>query len=326
MPRTTCLLQSDQMSKAKKSHAISEAADPFQWASDVLVLRFDEVASFGGAVLVEWNTNAVHDMRVALRRLRSAFRDLSQMIDSKSIRRINSELKKVAATLGDVRDLDVAILALEELFAETKDDAIKTGIHDLSDELKNERENAHARAQKTLNSISIEDLRNRFLQQIESEVRQQELFRPAELTEVGRGVIESRLDDLCSLGDSIYMPFDGTRLHELRIAAKRLRYAIELFASAWPDQINGFAKEISKFQEYLGEVHDCGLWIEKLSKRLAKKVSRKAARSAYPLAAVWLLSRFVDSRGRNYRKAVELWLEWTANGFVERLGSTVASG
>lgn len=313
------------MSKAKKAHAISEADDPYQWASDVLTRRFDEVASFGGAVLVEWNTNAVHDMRVALRRLRSALRDLSQIIDGKPIRRINADLKKIAASLGEVRDLDVAIIAIEELLGGAIEDPIKEGVNSLIAELKIEREKAHSRVQKTLSSISVEGLRNRFLQQIESEILQPELFRPSELTEVGRGVIEARLEDLCLHGESIFMPFDGPRLHELRITAKRLRYAMELFASAWPDQIAGIAKEISKLQGYLGEVHDCDLWIEKLSKRLAKKVSRKAVRSANALAAAWLLSRFVDTRGRNYRKAVELWLEWTENGFVERLRKTIAA-
>ena len=313
------------MSKAKQAPAISEAADPYQWAADVLLLRFDEAASFSGAVMVEWNVNAVHDMRVALRRLRSALQDFGQMIDGKSLKRIKADLKKIAAALGEVRDLDVAIAALEDLSLETQEDSIRTGIDELINELKNGREKAHARVHKTLRSIAFEDLRVRFLHLIDDSLRQQQLFRPTNLNEVGRGVIDARLRDFCSLVGSIYVPFDGLRLHELRIAAKRLRYALELFAPACPDKIGGFAKEISKLQSHLGELHDCDLWIENLSGRLTKKDSLRTGKAAIPLAAAWLLARFVDKRGQYYRKAIDLWLEWIANDLINRLQTRLAA-
>ncbi|MBK7933846.1 MAG: CHAD domain-containing protein [Pyrinomonadaceae bacterium] len=313
------------MAKAKQVPAISDAADPFRWAADVLLLRFDEVVNFGGAVTVEWNVNAVHDMRVALRRLRSALRDLSPMIDGKSIRRIKAALKKIAATLGKVRDLDVAIIAMEGLSVETRNDPNKTGIDALIAKLRIQRENGHAGIRKTFKSISVEGLRNGFLQQIEGPRCRRHLSRPADLFEVGRSVIDTRLDLLCSASNALFTPFDGARLHELRIAAKRLRYALELFESGWPDKYGGFVKEISKLQAHLGEVHDCDLWIDKLSRRLTEKDSRKMAKSPISTAAAWLLSKFVEKRGREYGKALGLWLEWTANDFVERLRTRTAA-
>ncbi len=312
------------MAKAKQAPVITSTADLYEWAAEVLRLRFDEVVSFGGAVTVAWNVNGVHDMRVALRRLRTALRDFVQVIDSKSLKRVKDDLKKIADSLGEVRDLDVAIIALEDLSRETDDDAIKTGIAALSEELRTSRENAHARAQKTLVSISVKNLRDRFSRRIDDSLRQQELFRPANLAEMGSGVIESRLQDISLLGVAIYMPFDGLRLHDLRIAAKRLRYAIELFGPGWTEEIGGFAKEISKLQSYLGEVHDCDLWINKLSGRLMQKKSRKADDATISLAAAWLLSRFVENRGKEYCRAVDLWCEWNANGFFERLKTALA--
>ena len=312
------------MAKAKQAPAITSSSDLYGWAAEVLRLRFDEVVSFSGAVTVAWNVNGVHDMRVALRRLRTALRDFVQVIDSKSLKRVKDDLKKVADSLGEVRDLDVAMIALEDLCRETDDEAIKNGIAALSQELRIDRENAHARAQKTLESISVANLRNRFSRGIEDSLRQRELFRPSDLAEVGRRVIETRIQEISSLGSSIYMPFDGLQLHDLRIAAKRLRYAIELFGPGWTEEIAGFAKEMSKLQSYLGEVHDCDLWIEKLSVRLTEKESRRAGHSAISLAAAWLLSKFVEKRGKEYCKAVDLWREWTANDFFGRLKTGLA--
>ena len=47
---------------------------------------------------------------------------------------------------------------------------------------------------------------------------------------------------------------------EMRIAAKRLRYAIELFTVCWGARIAPFAEEIAEMQSFLGEVHDANGW------------------------------------------------------------------
>lgn len=305
------------MAKAKQAPAVSLSADLYEWAAEVLRLRFDEVVSFGGAVIVPWNVNGVHDMRVAIRRQRSALRDFVQVINEKPLKRVKDDLKKIADSLGTVRDQDVSIIALEELAAETDNASIKDGIGELIKELRTGRERAHSRLRKTLASISIDELRDRFSTRIEDSLRQQELFSPGSLSEAGRTVIEARLWEFCEIGTAIYEPFDGVQLHDLRIAAKHLRYSIELFAVCWGDEIAGFAAELAKLQSNLGEVHDCDLWIETLTKRLKHKNTAKTPNASE--AAAWLLSKFVGKRSKEYRSALELWSKWQANKFVETL-------
>lgn len=305
------------MAKAKQAPSVDSTADLYEWAADVLRLRFDEVMSYDGAVRVPWNVNAVHDMRVALRRLRGALRDFVQVINEKPLRRVKSDLKRISDTLGVVRDLDVAIIALQELAKIAKSDEIKLGIGELIDEHKVLRKRARARLQKALESINLEALRQRFSLRIEESLRQQELFGPGNLAEAGRSIVESRLAEFCSLGPAIYAPFEGVRLHELRLAAKRLRYSIELFAVCWADEIMPFATELSVLQTHLGDVHDCDVWIDTFTKLLRKdSKARNPNRSA---AAVWLLSRFVAQRSKAYRSALDLWSEWEADKFVDRL-------
>ena len=89
--------------------------------------------SFRGAVLVPWNVNAVHDMRVALRRLRSALRDFVQVIDEKPLKRVKDDLKKVADALGAIRDLDVAVIALDEFASQSSNNEIVEGIGEIAE-------------------------------------------------------------------------------------------------------------------------------------------------------------------------------------------------
>src|ERR687884_1430287 len=90
----------------------------------VLVLRsrLDEMCQFRVAALDYSDTEGVHDMRVASRRLRSVMRDCKPYLRSKKLRRVRAYLKAVAGALGAVRDQDVAILALEELKAEAPEE------------------------------------------------------------------------------------------------------------------------------------------------------------------------------------------------------------
>ncbi|MBK7392909.1 MAG: CHAD domain-containing protein [Chloracidobacterium sp.] len=305
------------MAKAKLAPAVTSTADLYEWAAGVLGLRFDEVMSYSNAVLVPWNVNAVHDMRVALRRLRSALRDFVQVIDEKPLKRVKVDLKKISDLLGVVRDQDVAIIALEELAAAARDDSIKTGISELISGFKNGREQSHARLQKALGSIPLDELHQRFSNCIEDSLRQQELFSPGSLRDAGCCVIKSRLREFRDKGTEIYDPFDSVQIHDLRIAAKRLRYSIELFGVCWGDEITEFASGLARMQSFLGDVHDCDVWTAILTKRL-KDEDRTRARDK-SAAAAWLLSKFVGKRSKAYRSALDLWSEWEASGFADRL-------
>jgi CHAD domain-containing protein len=143
-------------------------------------------------------------------------------------------------------------------------------------------------------------------------------MRVVSFSEAGRDAVAVSLTELCDLGTSLYEPFNVERLHEMRIAAKRLRYAVELFTACWSDPIAGFAIEIAEMQSFLGEVHDCDVWLENLGARMRKRQKDTAQESEYK-AAAWLLSEFIKNRTKNYRAALKLWSEWEADDFAERL-------
>jgi CHAD domain-containing protein len=311
------------MAKAKQVACPDRPSDPQKWLAELLRLRFDEVLNQRGAALDPANVDGVHDMRVATRRLRGALRDFGELTDCPSIKRVRKGLKSLADELGAVRDHDVAIIALEKLKAESESSDVQNGIGLLIDERLVLRDEEYLDLMKVISVTSIEDLQQKFTSAVDKALGQRELFQPTSLQVAGRDVITNRLKDLLELGSSIYEPFNEKALHKLRIASKRLRYAIELFGTCWNGALDAFAEDISKLQSNLGEVHDCDAWIASLGKRL-KGENGEAKNEASSDAEAWLLSEFVRKRSKEYREALELWSEWKATDFTVRLSAAIS--
>ncbi len=311
------------MAKAKEITGLDCAADALLWAAEVLRVRFDEVVNRRGAALDFSDIEGVHSMRVSTRRLRSALRDFMPLMDRHPPKRVRKELKQLADALGAVRDQDVAIAALEELQTEAETAQIKEGIGRLLEERTDWRAAARLDLTETLGIHHLNDLQTRFTMAMDRMISRKKSNRTISFNEAGRDVVAKSLQDLLDLGTSLYAPFYIKELHEMRIAAKRLRYAIELFVACWGEKIAPFAEEIAEMQTFLGEVHDCDIWIESLGKRLRRGQGKAAIDESDYQTFCWLLSEFVKRRNKEYRSALKLWSQWEAYGFSEKMRTAV---
>lgn len=315
------------MAKAKEITGLDCAADALVWAATVLRVRCDEVVELRGAALDFSDIEGVHRMRVATRRLRSALRDFLPLLKKRPLRKTRRKFKEIADALGAVRDQDVAILALEHLQSAAEIDQIgepiKEGIASLIEERRAARETAQMNLIQTIDADGLAKLQTDFTAALDKAVGKNKQTRVISFNEAGREVVAASLRELCDLGACVYEPFDIERLHEMRIAAKRLRYAIELFTACWGASVAPFAAEIAEMQSLLGEVHDCDVWLENLGARLRKR-QNGAANQSERQAAVWLLSEFVKNRTKNYRAALKLWSEWEASDFTERMRTAIS--
>ena len=321
------------MAKAKEITGLDCAASVAEGARLVLQERLDEMCAMRASALDWSDPEGVHDMRVASRRLRSALSDFAPYLD----RRIRQKrLKAVAGALGAVRDEDVAIMALKQLAAEAEGD-IAAGIEQLAEERRWRREYARAALTEAISEEALDRLQQKFTARLARATRVSNMkaangrSRPnAEISfhQSGAEIILTRFAELRNLSKSLYHPLEPEPLHRMRIAAKRLRYAIELFAQCWGEQLTPFAQEISELQTSLGELHDCDVWIAdfgvRLSKRRRQAATDGAGDHAYErVAAIWLLRRFVKERTKHFRDALARWHEWETNDFAERLSETL---
>jgi CHAD domain-containing protein len=274
-------------------------------------------------------------MRVSSRRLRSALRDFAPYLPKKISAK---SLRKVAQALGAVRDEDVAILMMEKLGAEAGVE-VSAGIELLMEERRRRREPARDALKKAITETALNELQEKFGAELERATRKsggkkarakRESGEELRFHNVGAEIILARFQELEGMSSSLYQPFNTEPLHRMRIAAKRLRYSIELHTQCWGEELTPFAKEVGKLQESLGELHDCDVWLEQLGARLetlqrSDKGDGKTSSSHSPeqRAALWLLQHFVKDRTRHFKNALALWDTWETTNFSQRLSETL---
>lgn len=311
------------MAKAKEITGLDCAADALLWAAEVLRVRFEEIVSLRGAALDFSDIEGVHGMRVATRRLRSALHDFAPLMKKRLPKSLRKDLKQIADALGAVRDQDVAIVALERLQAEAESELIKQGVGKFIKERSELRDAARLDLTEAIAISRMNTLQEKFSASLDKAISRKKSKRTVSFNEAGHDAVAAGFKDLINLGGSLYRPFNITEQHEMRIAAKRLRYAIELFVACWGASIAPFAEEIAEMQSFLGEAHDCDVWIESLGERLEQERADAATDEGDYQTAAWLLSEFVKKRTREYRSALKLWSEWEANHFADRMLSAI---
>jgi inorganic triphosphatase YgiF len=88
-----------------------------------------------------------------------------------------------------------------------------------------------------------------------------------------RIIAKVRLEDLYSWESYVDNPYSIRELHNLRIAAKRLRYSLEVFEDVLPEASKSVVKELEQIQEELGSLHDSDVMIALLRLCLASQDS-----------------------------------------------------
>ncbi|HEY1480071.1 MAG TPA: CHAD domain-containing protein [Gaiellales bacterium] len=82
-------------------------------------------------------------------------------------------------------------------------------------------------------------------------------------------ILRVRLDELYGFDPAVRDPARVTELHDMRIAAKRLRYVLEITGHCFGD-VGSEAEAVAKaLQEVLGEIHDCDVLIPRVDQELA---------------------------------------------------------
>jgi triphosphatase len=202
------------------------------------------------AILQQARTpEALHQARVALRRMRSALSIFKPMLEDDRFERIRTDLRWLAATLGDARDIDVLLGRPEYAGMEP---------------LRLAREQAYADVEAALSSSRTRTLMIDLSEWIAigawRTVPSNAALRdgPAERFAVKtlerlRRRVKQRGRDLLHLSDE--------ERHEVRILSKKLRYASEFFLPLFDGKkakrrSKAFLKALEALQQHLGDLND----------------------------------------------------------------------
>jgi hypothetical protein len=102
-------------------------------------------------------------------------------------------------------------------------------------------------------------------------------LEPAEpLADNAERIVRVRLDEMCGFMPQAADPNEVVALHDMRIAAKRLRYILEITAPVFGDYASTAVRLTKDVQDLLGEIHDCDVQIPEVQAFLDELVAEDA--------------------------------------------------
>ena len=129
-------------------------------AAKIVAVRAREVADHSEGVLDVAEIEHVHDMRVATRRLRAALEVFEPCFPRNEFKSALAEVKAIADALGERRDRDVTIAALDE-FAGGMRAPDRPGVSSLIEKLRTEQAEANAELEPFVRSERLAALSER---------------------------------------------------------------------------------------------------------------------------------------------------------------------
>jgi CHAD domain-containing protein len=255
----------------------------------------------------------VHQLRVGSRRADAALRIFSPCLPKKAYKDARKQLRRLRRAAGAARDWDVFLLDLGEWRA-ARPDREQPGL----DFLIGYAHGLRAAAQVGLEAAAKEERPrlDALVKETTGAVRppHDELPRDAVLVDLARPLLAGRLHELewAASGDLT----DYARLHQVRIAAKRLRYAMEVFADCFPTPFREeLYPRVEEVQDVLGRANDSHVAEGRLEALRARLRAAAPAEWKRVRAGVEALLRFHRRRLPQERKRfLQWWEEWGKTG------------
>jgi CHAD domain-containing protein len=228
----------------------------------------------------EGDVRAIHRTRVATRRLRELLPVLQ--LDSDLAAKLGKRLRKVTVRLGSLRELDVLLEVIEELRESRRHSERALAL--VADDVSRDRSRVRERV---LTKLPLGEMR-RIARKLERaadalERADSELPSPKAASRGWRWAIDARLAQRAkrlraAMDDAgaVYLP---ERLHAVRIALKKLRYAVELSAEMSGARSTPDLQLLKRAQVLLGRMHDLQVFIA--------RVRRVQAALAPPDLSLW---------------------------------------
>ena len=256
---------------------------------------------------------ALHQARVATRRLRSDLKTLEPLLDPAEMRWMRDELAWVGDLLGSVRDTDVLIEGIKELA--TEHGLEPTAVSAIVTELEADRRERHAalvdglgsrRYVRLVDALIDADVEPPLADEAGGDRRARAQLRKLvrkSWRRVARGVAD--------LGAH---PSDAD-LHEIRKRAKRARYAADLASAALQEEAGPLAERLADLQDVLGELQDAVVAKERLTTLVRQgRLTGEAAFAAGRLVCLEdvarsdALDRWPDAWRAGRAKRLRTWL------------------
>ncbi len=275
---------------------------------------------------------AIHRMRVASRRIRSALPLFETCYPAKYRAGWRNGIRQITRALGQARDTDVQIERLTSFLAAVQDFHCRPGLRRLILRLKQKRARLQTKVNLALDELGKKRLLDILDEQNRARMGEQSPGEPYtfELYLLAKNAILDLLKNFFSYEAFIHDPTAITELHAMRIAAKQLRYTLETFSPLYANELKNPIQAVKTAQEMLGEIHDCDVWAVYLPEFLEAERLRiiKFYGHAGPYKMLLAgITCFQEDRRMNRQKQYEeflaTWQKWKEKAVWDKLVQTI---
>jgi CHAD domain-containing protein len=229
----------------------------------ILWFHFQRMVANEPGTRLGQDIEALHDMRVATRRMRAAFRVFGDYFDADIMRPFLKNLKRTGRALGPVRDLDV-FHAKVQTYLNTLPPERKGELEPLLVAWEEQRSLARDRMVSYLDSKAYARFKEGFGQLLQTSGGTGRPVReaggdpiPYRVQHVAPVAVFERFSAVRSYDEWVSVPQPALqRMHSLRIAFKRFRYTFEFFAEVLGPEASQVIREVKAMQDHLGDLQD----------------------------------------------------------------------
>ena len=264
------------------------ANDPFAKARSAIFGRLFSAVLECEPRVRSGDAAAVHEMRVALRRLDVLSRVMSGP-DTPWITRSRNTIRTLVTALGRVRDCDVQLIFLSAEAAR-RDPAEQHAIAPLREKLGHERNVARRALLAQLDSEATRAWIDSWESELTREVAND--ASSPRTSVVAEELVRAQARKLRKRADRLGPDSSSEDYHEVRIRAKRLRYSLDAFADLYGAPASEYLHALSRLQDVLGTLHDASIRAERFS-------AIAAASPDLPAATTFVMGRIVESDARS---------------------------
>jgi triphosphatase len=262
----------------------------------------DAVAVVFAACLRHWTANeaaalsgldpeGVHEMRVALRRMRAAVSDFQEIIPAAQVSWLRRETKWLITSLAQARDWDVFLCELLAPVEAAR--PAHTGLAELRMAAEAEKQTGYAEARRAMGSPRYSALLARMRRWLSEKRWRQGSDRRRKSLDTGKlagRLLAKRYKAVLKLGRD-FEKLSPQERHQLRIALKKLRYTAEFFRSLYQKKREKvYFHVLAQLQNSLGHMNDIVVadhLLERLSAARGGKRSSGHLSTAVGIVAGW---------------------------------------
>lgn len=233
--------------------------------------------------------DAVHQFRVAARRIRSGLQAFAPLVDDAAARHLRAELGWIAGVLGAARDREVLEARLFDNIRQLPGDLDRAAAFvAVQDHLEAQLDSANAQIDQALRSPRYLELLDLLVETSAQPPTTELADEPA--SQVLPPLVNKRWKRLAREAGRLHDEITGhdDHWHQTRITAKKARYSVEACVPVFGTPARKLAKQLETVTELLGEHQDCAIAADTIRGLVTKETGPQAA---FALGALYDLQR-----------------------------------